>query len=93
MGNQQDQGPAPQPPWARGFGTGYGIVAAGFQLVFSILFFMGMGYLADRKLGTKPWLMLAGLALGLAAGFYTFLRRIRAAANDGRGKTGRDERR
>lgn len=87
MGNQ-DQG-----PWTRGFGAGYGIVAAGFQLVFSILFFMGMGYLADRKLGSRPWLMLMGLALGLAAGFYAFLRRVQAAANDGRRQPGRDERR
>jgi F0F1-type ATP synthase assembly protein I len=69
---------------ARGFGAGYGIVAAGFQLAFSILFFLGMGYLADRRLGTRPVLMLVGLALGLAAGLYAFIRRVQAAAGPGR---------
>jgi F0F1-type ATP synthase assembly protein I len=69
----------------RGYGTGYAIVGAGFQLVFSMLFFMGMGYLADRAVGTEPWLMLVGLAVGLAAGFYAFWLRISAEA----GKPGR----
>jgi len=65
-------------PESRGFGTGYAIVGAGFQLAFSILFFLGMGYLADRWLGTRPVLMLAGLLLGLGAGFYVFWRRVMA---------------
>ena len=39
-----------------------------------------MGYLADRWLGTRPVLMLAGLLLGLGAGFYAFLRRVMAEA-------------
>ena len=49
-------------------------------MVFSILFFMGMGYLADRWLHTAPALMLVGLVVGLAAGFYAFLLRVNAAA-------------
>jgi len=64
----------------RGFGTGYSIVGAGFQLAFSILFFTGMGYLADSKLQTTPWLLLLGLAVGLGAGFYAFWLRVKAAA-------------
>jgi len=64
----------------RGFGTGYSLVGAGFQLAFSILFFAGMGYLLDRWLDTAPWLLLLGLLVGLAAGFYAFWLRISAAA-------------
>jgi F0F1-type ATP synthase assembly protein I len=67
-------------PLGRGYGAGWAIVGAGFQLAFSILFFMGLGYLADRWLGTRPLLMLLGLALGLAAGFYAFWLRVKAAA-------------
>lgn len=65
-------------PFGKGFGAGYSIVGAGFQLVFSMLFFMGMGYLGDRWLGTTPWLLLLGLGIGLAAGFYAFWLRVSA---------------
>ena len=73
-------------PFGQGFGAGYSIVGAGFQFVFSMLFFMGMGYLADRWLGTRPWLMLAGLLLGLGAGFYAFWLRVTAASKGGNGR-------
>lgn len=67
----------------RGYGTGWALVGAGFQLAFSILFFMGMGYLADGWLGTRPWLMLVGVAVGMATGFYAFWARVQAAAKTG----------
>jgi len=69
-------------PMGRGYGTGWAIVGAGFQLAFSILFFMGMGYLADRRLGSRPLLMLVGLVVGMAAGFYAFWMRVLAASRD-----------
>ena len=62
----------------RGYGSGYQIVAAGFQLVFSILFFTWMGYLLDRKTHTAPLFLLVGLGLGLAAGFYAFWLKVKA---------------
>ena len=68
-------------PVGRGYGTGWALVGAGFQLAFSILFFMGMGYLADRWLDTRPLLMLVGLLLGLGAGFYGFWLKVQAAAS------------
>jgi F0F1-type ATP synthase assembly protein I len=76
--NQDEQ------PEGRGFGTGYAIVGAGFQLVFSILFFMGMGALLDRKTHTGPLFLLIGLGLGLAAGFYAFWLRVMAMSKGGK---------
>lgn len=64
----------------RGYGAGYSIVSAGFALAVSILFFAWLGYLADRKLGTAPLLLLLGLGLGLGAGFYAFWRKISVTA-------------
>jgi F0F1-type ATP synthase assembly protein I len=34
---------------------------------------IGAGYWIDGKLGTSPWLTLAGALLGLATGFYHFI--------------------
>jgi len=70
-------------PLGRGYGTGWAIVGAGFQLAFSILFFMGLGNLADRWLGVRPLFMLIGLAVGMAAGFYAFWMRVKAASQSG----------
>lgn len=67
---------------SRGYGAGYAIFTAGFQLVFSILFFMGMGWLLDRWLHTAPAFMLVGLVVGLAAGFYVFLAKINQEVKD-----------
>ena len=49
--------------------------AAGLAIFFSVLSFMGVGWLLDRWLGTS-WLMLAGIVLGAVAGFYEFIRII-----------------
>ena len=80
MGQNREDNPVGQ-----GYGAGWSLVSAGFQLVGSILFFMWMGHLADGWLGTTPVLMLVGIALGLAAGFYAFISRVMAEAGP-RGK-------
>jgi F0F1-type ATP synthase assembly protein I len=49
--------------------------AAGLAIFFSVLSFMGLGWLLDRWLGTS-WLMLAGIILGAVVGFYEFIRII-----------------
>ena len=48
--------------------------AAALSLFFSVAAMTGIGWLFDRWLGTKPWLMVVGLVLGAAAGFYEFIR-------------------
>jgi ATP synthase protein I len=48
--------------------------AVGLMLVVSTLLGFGGGYYLDRWLGTAPWLQLAGLLLGAAAGFVNLFR-------------------
>lgn len=48
--------------------------AAALSLFFSVALLCGVGWVVDRWLGTKPWLMLAGIVLGAIAGFYQFIR-------------------
>ena len=48
--------------------------AAGITLVASVVSFCGLGYLLDRWLGTEPWLLIAGIVLGSAAGLFEFIR-------------------
>ena len=56
-----------QKPWTRFLGVGFNLAAA-------VLFGFFLGYWADKKLGTQPWLMLAGAVVGMGAGFYGFIR-------------------
>lgn len=51
--------------------SGYGI-----ELVTTTLVGMGIGYLLDRWLGTKPWLMVVGLVLGAVSGLWQVYKAI-----------------
>ena len=48
--------------------------AAGITLFASVAAFCGLGYLLDRWLGTEPWLLIAGIVIGSAAGLFEFVR-------------------
>ena len=48
--------------------------AAGFTLFASVVSVGGAGWLLDRWLGTQPWLLVVGLALGSALGLFEFVR-------------------
>jgi ATP synthase protein I len=52
-------------------GIAYG---AALTLFASVVTLCGIGWLLDRWLGTKPWLMVIGIVLGAAVGFYEFIR-------------------
>ena len=45
-------------------------ILVSYGLIGAILFLGGAGYLADRWLGTSPWLLLSGLVVSLVAGLY-----------------------
>ena len=48
--------------------------AAALALFSCVITLCGAGWLLDRWLGTKPWLLVAGIVLGAIAGFYQFVR-------------------
>jgi ATP synthase protein I len=55
------------------------LTSIGMTMVLSTIIGLAGGYYADRWLGTSPWLMLVGLGLGIAAGFVSMIRAVRAA--------------
>jgi ATP synthase protein I len=57
-----------------GFRRAGSVAAASYSLIGAIILLGGVGYFADRWLGTAPWLLLAGLLLGIVVGFYELAR-------------------
>ena len=67
---------------ARGGKQFYNALSAsslGLELGLSVVLCILLGVWLDGKLGSQPWLMLAGLGLGLAAGFRSVMRGVRRA--------------
>ena len=56
-----------------GFGDA---LARAFELVLTPAVFGFFGWLLDRWLETAPWMMVGGIVLGSAVGFYEFIRII-----------------
>jgi F0F1-type ATP synthase assembly protein I len=52
---------------------------AGIQFAAAIVFFLLVGQWADRKLGTSPAFLLAGVFIGGGAAFYSLYRRVTKA--------------
>ena len=50
--------------------------AAAFSLFASVVSGLLVGWLLDRWLGTRPWLLVVGIVLGSVAGFYELIRTI-----------------
>lgn len=48
------------------------------ELVVGLLVAMGLGWMADKYLGTAPWIMLALMPVGLAAGVMNVMRLSRS---------------
>jgi len=71
----------PRPNFA-GYGKAYEIIAAALQLVAAVILMLFLGQWLDGKFATAPWLMLAGLATGFAAGFFVFMRSVQKLAKD-----------
>ncbi len=61
-------GPVGPSPWS--------FVGLGFEIVVPILAGVFLGDRLDRWLGTRPWLLVVGAVLGMAAGFFSFFRAV-----------------
>ncbi len=48
----------------------------GLELAVAVLAGFWLGYWLDKKLGSSPWLMLAGVAAGMGGGFYMVIREV-----------------
>jgi ATP synthase protein I len=66
-----DEPPRSDRQWMRDVGKYSGV---GLTLVISSVLGLVAGIYLDRWLGTEPWLRLAGLLLGVAAGFVNLFR-------------------
>jgi ATP synthase protein I len=65
---QADQGETPGVAGKASM-TGFGVAfRIGAELVSALVVGVGLGYMLDRWLGTKPWLMVVFFFLGSAAG-------------------------
>ena len=64
----------------RKIGKGYAeagpYISAGSQYAASIVVCMLIGWWLDGKLGTSPWLLVAGVILGAVAGFYNLYKSL-----------------
>ena len=58
--------------------SGAAVAGLGLQFVVAILLFLFIGQWADERLGTGPWLLIAGVFLGAGASFYSIYRRLMA---------------
>ena len=71
------------PPGEKGTWKALGELSSiGLALVLATVIGLGAGYYADRWLGTKPWLMLLGLGMGIVAGFVNLFRSVNRAGRE-----------
>jgi ATP synthase protein I len=71
----------PDRRWIRQVGVLSGV---GLTLVISTVLGLWGGYALDGWLGTKPWLMLVGLLLGIASGFVNLFHAAGIFGREGR---------
>ena len=50
------------------------VAGASYTLIGAILLLGGIGYFLDGRLGTRPWLAVTGLLLGIVVGFYELIK-------------------
>lgn len=51
-------------------------IQIGLELAGAVLLGFFFGYQADKRFGTSPWLLLAGVAFGMFAGFYLVIKEV-----------------
>jgi F0F1-type ATP synthase assembly protein I len=58
--------------WTSALGDAAPLLGLGTTLAVTVLAGLGLGYWADQRFGTKPWLLLLGACLGIAAALVHF---------------------
>ncbi len=57
--------------------------AIGLEMAISVVIGMALGWWLDKLFNTKPWLGLAGMLFGFAAGFRSLFRLLKEVRDDG----------
>ena len=60
--------------WQESFRDVAPYIGLGTQMVITMMIFVGAGYFLDQRLGTTPWLLLAGTLLGMVVVFIYLVR-------------------
>lgn len=60
----------------------YALVGIGFEFAITICVVAAIGWYLDRRLNTFPWLLVAGAAVGFAAGLIRMIRAGHRAFKD-----------
>ena len=72
---------------AGGSALGFGL-RVGIELFAALIVGVGLGWLADRYLGTRPWGLLVGFFLGSAAGILNAFRAVQGMGGSPPGGSG-----
>lgn len=78
MAGHKNKKPDDQSGTARAVGLGVMIPSL---LVSCVVIGAGLGYYADLKLGTKPWLLLFGIIMGSIAGVREMMKILKKIQN------------
>jgi ATP synthase protein I len=81
-------GEPPRPERARPAGVAT-IATGGIEFAVTILLGVFAGQWLDRRMGTAPWLVILGVVLGGAVGFYNLYRTLTTAQHRGSSRAGR----
>jgi ATP synthase protein I len=60
----------------------FAMIGIGFEFLAAIVVMGALGWWLDKRLGTSPWLLLAGGAIGFAAGLTLMIRAASQAFKD-----------
>jgi F0F1-type ATP synthase assembly protein I len=63
----------------------------GTELAAAVLLMFGIGWWLDRRLGTSPWMMIAGMIFGIGAGLFLFIRSVNEIIRDEDAKKKREK--
>jgi len=66
----------PRPPKRPPLAEAMRYAQVGTMLIAPMIVIGAIGYVLDRRLATAPWLLLAGMILGMATGFVSFFRLV-----------------
>ena len=75
-GDGRESGVGPEGGKANALNEALRYAQVGTMIVAPMILLGGLGYWLDRRFGTKPWIFLGGLLLGMLGGFVSFFQLV-----------------